>query len=173
MITLLDDLDKVTIAAVNGHAVGVGMDLAICCDFVLASEAATFAASYVLRGLVPDGGGMYYLPRRVGLAHAKELIYSGRSVDAPEALTLGLADRLAAPSELESAALSWARELAKSSPTAVALAKRVLNRSFDLTRDEVLARSAEAQAICYTTDEHRNAVAEFLEARKARHAADD
>ncbi|NBP73661.1 MAG: enoyl-CoA hydratase/isomerase family protein, partial [Alphaproteobacteria bacterium] len=78
LLTMLHDLPKPTIAAVNGAAAGLGADLALCCDFVIGARDATFVMSYVLRGLIPDGGGMYFLPRRVGLARAKELIFSGR-----------------------------------------------------------------------------------------------
>jgi enoyl-CoA hydratase/carnithine racemase len=87
-VSLLHFMSKPTIAAVNGSSAGLGTDLALCCDFILASEEASFAWSYIHRGLVPDGGGLYFLPRRVGLSRAKELIFSGRRVDA---LALGKA----------------------------------------------------------------------------------
>jgi enoyl-CoA hydratase/carnithine racemase len=170
LINLLHECDKITIAAVNGPASGFGMDLALCCDFVVASEAAVFSMSYILRGLVPDGGGMYFLPRRVGLARAKDLIFTGRRVNAQEALEMGIADRVVAPGDLESAAGAWAAELAKSSPTAVALAKAIVNRTFELDAKDVFALSAEAMALCYTTDEHKDSVAEFLAASKPRPA---
>ena len=96
-ITMLHGLAKPTIAAVNGPAAGLGADLALCCDFVIASENAMFTMSYLLRGLVPDGGGMYFLPRRVGLARAKELIFSGRLVLAKEALSLGMIENITRP----------------------------------------------------------------------------
>ena len=168
LINALHDCDKITIAAVNGPASGFGMDLALCCDFVIASAAAFFSMSYVLRGLVPDGGGMYFLPRRVGLARAKDLIFTGRRVDADEAQSMGIADRVVAAEVLESAAAAWAVELAKSPPTAVSLAKAIVNRTFELDAKDVFALSAEAMALCYTTDEHRDSVAEFLDASKSR-----
>lgn len=163
MVTTLDDLEAVTVAAVNGSAVGVGMDLALCCDVLVAAESASFSMAYTRRGLVPDGGGMFYLPRRVGLSHAKDLIFSGRTVGAEEALAIGIADRVVPDAELGAAALGIADGYRQGTKTAVALAKAVLNRSFELSREEIFARSAEAQAICYTTDEHRAAVSEFLE----------
>ena len=76
------------------------MDMALCCDFIVASEQAFFTMSYVARGLIPDGGGLYFLPRRVGLPKAKELIFTARRVLADEALQIGLADRVVAPDEL-------------------------------------------------------------------------
>src|SRR5438876_8646585 len=96
MIGALHALEKPTIAAVNGPAAGLGMDLALCCDFIVAAEQAFFTMSYVQRGLIPDGGGLYFLPRRVGLARAKELIFSARRVQADEALRIGMADRVVA-----------------------------------------------------------------------------
>ncbi len=165
-VTSLHALDKVTVAAVNGAAAGLGCDLALCCDFVVASRAATFAMSYLRRGLVPDGGGMYYLPRRVGLAKAKELLFTGRTVEGEEALQLGIADRLAEPEELIEEACTLAREMTPPSSTALALTKSIVNRTFELDLDEVYALGASAQAICYTTDEHRAAVDAFLESRR-------
>jgi enoyl-CoA hydratase/carnithine racemase len=93
-VAALHGMGKPVIAAVNGPASGLGCDLALACDFILAAEGAAFSMSFILRGLVPDGGGLYFLPRRVGLARAKELIYTGRRVEAPEALAIGLADRV-------------------------------------------------------------------------------
>lgn len=167
-IGLLHGLPKPTVAAVNGPAAGLGCDLALCCDFILASEAASFVMSFILRGLVPDGGGMYFLPRRVGLARAKELIFTGRRVDAREALAIGLADRVTSPGSLLDDARAWAGELSRGSAAALALSKSILDRTFELSEDQVLALSREAQAICYTTAEHRDAVEAFLAKSKRR-----
>lgn len=167
-IGLLHGLPKPTVAAVNGPAAGLGCDLALCCDFILASDAATFAMSFILRGLVPDGGGLYFLPRRVGLARAKELIFSGRRVGAEEALAIGLADRVTSADRLLTDAQAWAGELGRGSATALALSKSILDQTFELTEEQVLALSREAQAVCYTTSEHRDAVAAFLNKSKTR-----
>ena len=99
-VALLHGLPKPVIAAVNGAAAGLGCDMALACDFIVASEQASFIMSFVKRGLVSDGGGMYFLPRRVGLSRAKELIFTGRSVAAKEALAIGLADRIASADTL-------------------------------------------------------------------------
>jgi 2-(1,2-epoxy-1,2-dihydrophenyl)acetyl-CoA isomerase len=159
---ILHGMGKPTIAAVNGAAVGLGCDLALCCDFILASDAAVFAMSFIERGLVPDGGGLYLLPRRVGLVRAKELIFSGRRVKPDEALAIGLADRLSSADTLLDQAHAWAIELSRGSAVALALAKSILDRSFELGEEEVLALGREAQAICYTTKEHQQSVADFL-----------
>lgn len=162
-ISALHNLNKPTIAAVNGAATGLGCDLALCCDFVLASESATFAMTYILRGLIPDGGGMYFLPRRVGLARAKELIYTGRTVSAQEAHGMGMADRTAPPDALLQHACDWARMLSAGSPAALALGKAILNQTFELSAEQVFALGSQAQAICYSTDEHKDSVAAFLD----------
>jgi enoyl-CoA hydratase/carnithine racemase len=161
-VALLHTMPKPVIAAVNGAATGLGADTALACDFVVASTAATFAWSYIKRGLIPDGGGMYLLPRRVGLSRAKELIFGGRVVEAEEALRLGIADRLAAPDQLVAAAQAWARELAQGSATALALGKTILNQSFEMTAEAVFSRGSQAQGMCYTSDDHRESVKAFL-----------
>jgi len=161
-VSLLHTLPKPTIAAVNGAASGLGADTALSCDFIVASEAASFTWSYINRGLIPDGGGMYFLPRRVGLARAKELIFSGRKVDAEEALRLGIADRMASAATLVADSQAWAAELSRGSATALALGKTILNQSFELPADQVFAQGSQAQGICYTSSEHRDAVMAFL-----------
>ena len=166
-ITTLHTLEKPTLAAVNGAAAGLGMDLALCCDFIVASEQAFFAMSYVERGLIPDGGGLYFLPRRVGLPRAKELIFSARRVMADEALRIGLADRVVPAENLLESAVQWAAELGANAGTALALSKSILDQTFELGADQAFALGAQAQAICYTTDEHHQAVAAFL-ARRTR-----
>lgn len=167
-VSLLFDMPKPTIAAVNGAAAGLGADMAMSCDFVIASEEASFAWSYVKRGLIPDGGGMYFLPRRVGLPRAKELIFSGRRVDAAEAVAIGLADRLSKHDSLVDDACAWAKELSQGSPAALALGKSILNKSFELSAEQVFAQGSQAQAICYTTAEHRESVMAFLNKSAAK-----
>ena len=162
-VSLLHTMPKPTIAAVNGAAAGLGADMALSCDFVIASEAATFVWSYIKRGLIPDGGGLYFLPRRVGLAAAKDLIFSGRKVDAREARELGIADRISTPDTLLADATAWASELIQGSPTALALGKAILNQSYELSAPQVLSQGSQAQAICYTSREHRDAVRAFLD----------
>jgi enoyl-CoA hydratase/carnithine racemase len=158
----LHRLTKPTIAAVNGPAIGLGCDLALCCDFIVAAQTASFAMSFILRGLVPDGGGLYFLPRRVGLARAKELIFTGRRVDAQEALAMGMIDRITDAETLLAEARAWAAELGGGSSTALALAKEILNKTFELSDEDVFALGRQAQAVCYTTEEHREAVKAFL-----------
>ena len=160
--SLLHTMPKPTIAAVNGAASGLGADTALACDFIIASDAASFTWSYINRGIIPDGGGMYFLPRRVGLAKAKELIFSGRKVEAEEALRLGIADRKVDADSLIAQAQRWAAEMSKGSATALALGKTILNQSFELSAHQVFAQGSQAQGICYTSTEHRESVMAFL-----------
>jgi len=158
----LHRLDAVTIAAVNGPAMGLGLDVALACDFIVAAPEAVFAASYVRRGLIPDGGGLYFLPRRIGLQRTKELIYSGRTVEAEEALRIGLADRLAGPGTLLADAYAFAEQFTRGSRPAISLMKSIIDRTFESSLDSIAVLGGEAQAISYTTDEHRASVERFL-----------
>ncbi len=164
--SLLLNLPIPTVAAVNGAAAGLGADLALSCDFVVASEHAHFTWAYIARGLVPDGGGMYFLPRRVGLARAKALIFSGRRVNAEEAQQLGIADQLCNADELLSSAQAMAAEMSSGSRTAIALTKSVINKSYEMSEHQVFAEGSKAQGICYTSQEHRSSVQAFLDRMK-------
>ncbi len=160
--SLLHGMPKPVVAAVNGAASGLGADTAMACDFVMAADVASFTWSYIHRGIVADGGGMYFLPRRVGLSKAKELIFTGRKVDAAEALALGIADRVTTSDALLASAQSWARELSQGSATALALSKTILNQSFESQSHQIFAQGSQAQGICYTSSEHRESVTAFL-----------
>lgn len=162
LVGALHAVSKPTIAAVNGAATGLGCDIALCRDFIIASTAATLAMSYINRGLIPDGGGLYFLPRRVGLVRAKELIFSGRQVKPDEALRIGMIDRVVSPDLLVEEARKWAEQLSQGSAPSLALAKTILNQSFELTLDQIFAMGSQAQAICFTTAEHHQSVSAFL-----------
>ncbi|SEO02329.1 enoyl-CoA hydratase/isomerase family protein [Pseudomonas sp. NFACC39-1] len=164
--SLLLNLPIPTIAAVNGAAAGLGADLALSCDFVVAARPATFTWAYIARGLIPDGGGLYFLPRRVGLARAKALIFSGRRVEAEEALQLGIADRMCEADNLLSTAIAIADEMSSGSRTAIALTKSIINHSYEMSEHQVFAEGSKAQGICYTSREHRASVQAFLNAAK-------
>lgn len=165
-VTMVHELSIPTIAAVNGPAAGLGCDLALCCDFIVASRESFFTMSYVMRGLIPDGGGMYFLPRRVGLARAKELIFSARRVPAEEALEIGMIEQIAEPNRLLDDAVAMAESMTGGSPGAVALSKSILDQTFELSMEEVFALGCQAQAICYTTDYHQESVNAFLDKSK-------
>ncbi|MDO9713798.1 enoyl-CoA hydratase/isomerase family protein [Paracraurococcus lichenis] len=161
-IAALHALGKPVIAAVNGAAAGLGCDVALCCDFIIASDQASFAMTYIQRGLIPDGGGMYFLPRRVGLVRAKELIFSGRRVAPEEARSIGMIDRVTTADSLLADARAWARELSQGSLAALALSKSILDQTYELTVEQVFDMGSQAQAICYSTQEHRDSITAFL-----------
>lgn len=158
-------IGKPTIAAVNGPAFGLGLDLAMTCDFLFLAEGAEVAANFVRRGLVSDGGGFFHLPRRVGVSRAKELLFSGRAVGSDEALRIGLADRLVPPDRLVAEAVALADGFAAHPATAQAMAKSILNRSLELSFDEVNTLASQAQAFCYSSADHQELVRAFLEER--------
>ncbi len=128
----LHELDKPVIAAVNGAAVGMGMDIALACDLRLCAESARFAMLYIKRGLVPDEGGAWFLPRLVGLAKAYELIFTGDFVPGPEAERIGLVNRCVPDAELAGAAHELAERIAAGPPIALAMAKRAIRDGLGL-----------------------------------------
>jgi len=162
MIETLHQASPITIAAVNGPAMGLGMDLALACDFIVAAPDAAFASSFIRRGLIPDGGSLYFLPRRIGLQRAKEMMYSGRTVGSEEALRLGLADRVSAHDDAVADAVEYAQQFLQNSSPAIGLMKAIVDRAFETPLADVAQLGGQAQAISYTTDEHRTRVEEFL-----------
>ncbi len=109
---------------------------------------------------------MYFLPRRVGLARAKELIFSGRMISAEDAQAFNMIEQVSEPDALLEDALAMANSMSMGSADALALAKSIMNESFEKTTEEIFALGSQAQAICYTTDSHRDAVSAFLDRRK-------
>ncbi len=153
------------IAAVNGAAAGAGMNLALGCDIRLASTAAKFSQAFVKRGLHPDWGGTYFLPRVVGMAKACELIFTGELIDAQEALRLGIVSAVHPPEELLPVARALAQKIADGPPLALRLAKRSLyhNEAADLRT--ALEVETFAQNICYETEDAAEGARAFVEKR--------
>ncbi len=156
---------KPTIAAVDGVAVGAGMNLALGCDILIASDRARFAEIFVRRALTVDFGGTWLLPRRVGLARAKELALTGRVISAAEALDYGITSRVVGPEELHAEAAALAAELAAGAPLAQRFIKTGLDRSFEMSFDETLAYEAQAQSILLTSEDAAEGFVSFLEKR--------
>lgn len=159
------DCEKPVIAAVNGTAAGLGAHLALACDLVLAAESARFIEVFVRRGLVPDGGGAYLLPRLIGPQRAKELMFFGDAVPAAEAERLGLVNRVVPDGELTKTAREWAERLATGPTRALALTKQLVNASLDGDRAASFAAEATAQEINMTTADAQEGVASFVERR--------
>jgi 2-(1,2-epoxy-1,2-dihydrophenyl)acetyl-CoA isomerase len=165
LIAAVLDCEKPVIAAVNGTAAGLGAHLAFACDLVLAAESAKFIEVFVRRGLVPDGGGAYLLPRLIGPRRAKELMFFGEALTAREAERLGLVNRVLEDEELTKTAREWAERLAAGPTRALALTKQLVNASLDSDRATAFAAEAAAQEINMTTQDAQEGVASFVERR--------
>ncbi|MFM9590199.1 enoyl-CoA hydratase/isomerase family protein [Streptomyces scabiei] len=165
LVAAVLDCEKPVIAAVNGTAAGLGAHLALACDLVLAAEEARFIEVFVRRGLVPDGGGAYLLPRLVGLHRAKELMFFGDALSAAEAERLGLVNRVVPAADLEKTAREWAGRLAAGPTRALALTKHLVNTSLDADRATAFAAEAAAQEINMTTADAQEGVKSFVERR--------
>ncbi|MET7359272.1 enoyl-CoA hydratase-related protein [Streptomyces sp. NPDC005562] len=169
LISAVLDCEKPVIAAVNGTAAGIGAHLAFACDLVLAAESARFIEVFVRRGLVPDGGGAYLLPRLIGPQRAKELMFFGDAVSAADAERLGLVNRVVPADELEKTARTWADRLATGPTRALALTKQLVNASLDTDRASAFAAEAAAQEINMTTKDANEGVTAFVERRTPRY----
>ena len=163
----LESLPIPVIAAVNGFALGGGCELALACDFVHASEKARFGQPEVKLGVIPGFGGTQRLARRVGIARARELVYSGAMIGAEEALRIGLVNAVHPHAELMAKARALATSIAAMGPFAVAEAKRVLREGEERPLEEANAIEVEGFARCFTTADQKEGMAAFLEKRAA------
>lgn len=161
----LYNLEKPVIAAVNGAAAGAGFNIALACDFIVASESASFVQAFARVGLVPDLGGLYLLGRVIGINKAKELCFTARKVSAAEAKELGIVNYITPPEELLSKTRELASTIAKGSPTAIAMTKTLLNKSSNATIDQMLEFESYAQTVAYLTPEYEEGVRAFREKR--------
>jgi len=165
LVAAVLDCEKPVIAAVGGTAAGLGAHLAIAADLVIAVEGVRFIEVFARRGLVPDGGGAYLLPRLVGIQKAKELLFFGDNVSAEEALTLGLVNKVVPAEQLDAAVEEWAGRLAVAPTRALALTKWLVNRSLDSDRATAFAEEALAQELNMGTADANEGVAAFVERR--------
>jgi 2-(1,2-epoxy-1,2-dihydrophenyl)acetyl-CoA isomerase len=166
LIAAIVDCSKPVIAAVNGTAAGIGAHIALACDLVIAAEGARFIEVFVRRGLVPDGGGCWLLPRRIGLQKAKELMFFGDDVPAAEAERLGLVNRVVPADQVAKVAGEWAARLAAGPTRSIGLTKALLNRSLDSDRPTAFREEALAQELNMTTHDANEGVAAFVERRE-------
>ncbi|MFE1438166.1 enoyl-CoA hydratase/isomerase family protein [Streptomyces sp. NPDC058739] len=165
LVAAVLDCEKPVVAAVNGVAAGLGAHLALACDLVLAAESARFIEVFVRRGLVPDAGGAYLLPRLVGPHRAKELMFFGDALTAADAERLGLVNRVVPDAELAGTAREWAGRLAEGPTRALALTKQLVNASLDSDRATAFAAEAAAQEINMTTSDAREGLESFVRRR--------
>jgi 2-(1,2-epoxy-1,2-dihydrophenyl)acetyl-CoA isomerase len=150
---------------VDGVAVGAGMNLALGCDVVVATDRARFSEIFVRRGLAVDFGGTWLLPRLVGLARAKELALTGRIVSAPEALEYGMISEVVAPPDLQRRAAEVAGTLAAGAPLAQRFVKEGFDRSLEMSFDEALEFEERSQVVCLMSEDVIEGVAAFLQKR--------
>ena len=161
----LYELELPTIAAVNGPAIGAGLDLACMCDIRLAADSATFAESFVRLGIVPGDGGAWLLPRAIGLPRASIMAYTGDAIDATQALEWGLVAQVTPAADLLSEAHTLARRMAANPGHALRLTKRLLREGQHMSLASLLELSAGFQALAHHTEDHHEAVRAFLEKR--------
>lgn len=169
LVASIMDCEKPVIAAVNGTAAGIGAHIAFASDLVVAAENAKFIEVFVRRGITPDGGGAYMLPRLIGLQKAKELIFFGDDLRAEEARQLGLVNKVVPSADLRSATAEWANRLAESPTRALMLSKWLLNRSLDSERHGAFEDEAWAQEMASYTSDFQEGVAAFKERRDVRY----
>ena len=163
---LVSIMEKPYIAAVNGPAAGAGMDMASMCDMRFAADSARMGMTYVRMGIIPGDGGAYYLPRIVGMAKALDLIWSGRMMDAQEALEMGYVSAVVPSDDLTAYTRSYAEKLVKGPAVAIQQAKRLAYRSQDVTLDAALDLATHAMFVAQSTEDAREGPRSFAEKRE-------
>ncbi len=161
-------LEKPVVAAVNGVAAGAGCSLAFSADIILASSKANFVMSFARMGLVPDWGGLYFLPRRVGIAKAKELMFTAGRISAEEAERIGMINKVVPESEFESSVKKFAQQMLRCAPIPLGMIKRILNVSQTSDIETIFSFEYQAQTICRGTEDHKEGIAAFKEKRDPR-----
>jgi 2-(1,2-epoxy-1,2-dihydrophenyl)acetyl-CoA isomerase len=164
----LHRIQKPVIAKVNGVAAGAGMNLALGCDLIVASDTARFTEIFAKRGLSIDFGGSWLLPRLVGMHKAKELALFADIISAKEAAEMGLVNRVVPGAQLDAFVADWADRLAAGAPIALAMTKRLLTNSFAVSMDEALEAEGMAQSVNFYTEDTKEAIAAFLEKREPK-----
>ena len=168
MINAIFNLEKPVIAAVRGATVGIGFAMAMACDLIIASDTTKFSQIFNKIGLVPDGGSIFFLTQRLGMARAKELVYTARMLPAQEAAEWGLINRVVADAELETQAMTMASGLANSATFAIALAKKMFQGMYVPTLETHLEQENLCQYTVKLTEDHLEGVTAFREKRAAK-----
>jgi 2-(1,2-epoxy-1,2-dihydrophenyl)acetyl-CoA isomerase len=165
MVLRLVDFPRPTIAMVDGYAVGAGSNLALCCDLIVASDRAKFGELFWKIGLVPDGGGTWLLPRVVGMARAKELIFTADIIDAAEAARIGLVNRVVPVAELEKTTRALAEKIAAGPPSVLRMAKHMVNRAATSDLAAALDLEAFSQGMAIAGEDHQEGLSAFFDKR--------
>ncbi|MDO8636491.1 MAG: enoyl-CoA hydratase-related protein [Dehalococcoidia bacterium] len=163
---LLHNMEKPTIAMVNGDAVGAGFDFALACDIRFGSEKTRFMVAFTRLGLVPGAGGAWLMPRVMGMSKAAQYIFSADFISGVEASKLGILNELFSHDSLEEETMAFARRLARNAPVSLRLSKMLLRKAQETDLDTLLELTAACQAICISTEDNREGVAAFREKRE-------
>jgi enoyl-CoA hydratase len=162
----LENLEKPIIAALNGYAVGGGLEVAMSCDLRIASESARVGQTEINIGLIPGWGGTQRLTRLIGKTKAKELVFTGRMIDAKTAEQLGIMNMVVPPDKFKETVRQFALDLASKAPVAVRIAKTLINKGADISLDSALALEREGFGIVASTEDLKEGVSAFTEKRK-------
>ena len=162
----IENLEKPVIAAINGYALGGGLEVAMACDLRIASEKARMGQTEINIGLIPGWGGTQRLPRLVGKTLAKEMVFTGKMIDAQTAYQRGLVNKVVPPEQLMDAAKEMAKELASKAPVALKLSKMLINYGLETDLDTALVLEREAFGVVASTEDLQEGVSAFLEKRK-------
>ncbi|TEU02589.1 MAG: enoyl-CoA hydratase/isomerase family protein [Dehalococcoidia bacterium] len=161
----IDSLERVTIAAIDGAALGEGLELALACDIRIASERASFCLPHTAYGLIPGGGGTQRLPRLVGKGKALEMILTAEPIDADEAYRIGLVSKVVSVEELLSEVNEWAKRIITCGPIALRYAKEAVNKGLDFTLEQGLRLEADLYFLIQTTEDRMEGIRAFREKR--------
>lgn len=167
-VTKLYQLTRPVVTGIHGYTMGAGLNLALACDIIIAADNLKLSEIFGKIGFIPDAGGTYILPRLVGRAKAKELVFTYKTIDAQEALSIGLVTRVVAVEELEKAVYELAGELAKNATVSINLAKQLINRSYETDLQSMLDYERLAQTIAANTEDFKEGTAAFVEKRNAQ-----
>jgi len=166
MVKEIKSIKQITIAKINGAAFGAGCSIAMLCDIRIAAAEAKFGLPFGRRGLIPDWGAMYFLPRLVGQSQAIALTATGRGFDAGKAFSLGLVNEIAPAGELDEFVKAYCDDILMTSPMSLMQSKAAIYAALDCEPDTALEREALLQSACYLSDDHREGVDCFLEKRR-------
>jgi enoyl-CoA hydratase len=166
IFNLIENCDKPVIAAVNGYALGGGLELALSCDIRIAAENAKFGLPEINLGIIPGFGGTQRLPKVVGMGKAKEMIFTGKVIDAIEAERIGLVNKVVPVEELLKSAVEMANEIASKSGLALKQAKDCINKGFEEPVETGVVIERNAFSLCFSTEDQKEGMTAFLEKRK-------
>ncbi|MFC7394217.1 enoyl-CoA hydratase/isomerase family protein [Scopulibacillus cellulosilyticus] len=166
LIIQMTDLEKPIVAVIHGYAAGVGVCLAMACDQIVAAENSKFVLSFSNVGLISDGGGLFFLPRTLGLLRAKELLFNAEPIDAAKAEQWGMVNRIYPADQLQEQAFAYAQKLAKGPSRAYGFIKKIANRSLTADLKEILEVEQTTQGIVTSSADHKEGVAAFREKRR-------